>query len=136
MKTILISGILFQLSAGLDQTKDVVEEIRNGYPGIKPATFFGVVMLDRHLNDRYSGIMSDRYGNSGIKDFIMTEDSVTFQKFYPNRPAINYAFKKKGNVWHGTWQGPDCGRGTANCVFQETTEEEFFTPTEGHLSHI
>lgn len=74
------------------------------------------------------GHMSDRWGNSIITDFMISEKELSFAKRYTNRPAIHYIFgNKEDGTWKGIYEGPDCGRGTCKCVVIEINES-FFDP--------
>ncbi len=133
MNTIyLIQGIIFQTGPlfstrnkpGIDTAVFVQEAMHHGI-------FNGAVGGDEHA-ESFSGEMTDKWGNSKITDFIINGNKLTFVKKYERRPGINYEFTKKGDIWYGSYDGPDCGTGKSKCVLTPVDESFWdFNFTEG-----
>ena len=124
-KILLIHGVFFQAQYGFGI----------GYkPGIGSAVTLEKVVRqgvysaivgpgDNPSSEVFLGQMHDYVGYSAITDFKMTETELRFTKRYGGRKPISYVFtEKEGNVWTGTWEGIDCGRGVTRCVVTEVTE--------------
>jgi len=129
-KLYLIQGIIFQngnllgtsykpgIGIAVTIQKSMLFGIFNGIVG--PSVLEGV----------YGGHMNDKWGESGITDFQIIDDELSFSKHYKDRPPINYFFnKKENNTWIGSYQGKDCGTGYSKCIITEVDESFFDLPS-------
>lgn len=123
MNTIyLIQGIIFQAGPifltgnkpGVGTAVFVQEAMHHGI-------FNGVVGGDKHT-EFFSGEMTDKWGDSKITNFKIDGNRLTFVKTYKNRPGINYEFTQKGDIWYGSYSGPDCGTGKSKCILTPVNE--------------
>ncbi len=90
--------------------------------------FHAVVGPSEENSEELCGHMNDRWGQSKITNFQISEEGVSFTKWYTNRPPIDYVLSnKKENIWIGTWEGEDCGTGVCKCIVNEI-DESFFNP--------
>ena len=90
------------------------------------AMFHGVVGPDETAPETFCGSMTDKFGDSQIAGFQVTNKELRFDKYYKNRPVIHYIFtKKEGDVWLGTYSGEDCGKGETKCTLT-CLDETFF----------
>jgi len=88
----------------------------------------GIVGPNPENEEVLFGTMQDKWGKSEITNFKISEGELTFIKQYKGRPIINYRFKKNGgNVWHGQYEGVDCGKGESKCILTEI-DESFLNP--------
>ncbi len=125
----LIQGIIFQNGNILGTAYK---------PGIGVAVSIQKVMIYAICNgivgpsavkEIYNGHMTDKWGESGITDFKISDTELSFTKNYANRPPIEYYFdKKEGNIWLGSYQGRDCGTGDSKFIVTEINES-FFEPS-------
>lgn len=89
---------------------------------------FHAVIGPSEEGESFCGHMSDRWGNSAITNFKISDEELSFTKHYEDRPPINYLYgKKDGNVWFGGYAGINCGRGISKCVVLPINEY-FFDP--------
>lgn len=65
-------------------------------------------------NQIIEGELFDVWGLSSIEGNLLPNE-LNFNKSYRKRSPIKYQFKRKGNLWVGTYQGNDCGVGESLC---------------------
>jgi hypothetical protein len=134
-KVYLLQGVFFQgvwnpqLAYKPDFGLDVIIE-----KGVDYTMYQAIVGPENNTANTFSGMMSDRYGYSVINDVQMSETELKFTKYYTRRPPIEYSFKEKiGEMWIGTYGGPDCGRGIARCIVTEVDASFLFLEKETYL---
>jgi len=89
---------------------------------------FQAVVGPSEEDESFCGHMNDKWGNSKITNFKISDEVLSFTKMYKNRPPINYFYDKKdGDVWFGGYIGIDCGRGISKCIVVPINEY-FFDP--------
>ena len=124
-KLLLIQGVFFQaargFNVGYDSEMGAVATIAKV---LKQGVYHAIVGHDDGSSEKvFSGQMHDYVGYSTVTDLEMTETKLSFTKQYPGRQPISYVFNiKEGNVWTGTWEGPDCGCGVTNCIVTEVSD--------------
>ncbi len=108
--------------------------------GYKPGIGEAVTIQDAMIFAMYHGVVSeeetlcghmhDKWGDSQVTNFKVSETELTFSKFYDRRPEIRYRFiKKTDDVWFGSWEGEDCGTGQSKCILTPI-DESFFEVTK------
>ncbi len=130
-----LSGIIFQdgfgHNIGFDPTIGLRAMIttQTNY-----SIFHGVVenIQKNHPDALYEGVMTDRWGPSEIVDFVVDDFGISFEKRYNKRNPIYYKFPVDNRttpeeIWNGTYEGVDCGKGTAKLMINGLTED-FFSP--------
>jgi hypothetical protein len=128
-KLYLLQGIIFQNGhvLGIGQMPGIGSAVTINKALIY-AVFNGIVGPSVPKGN-YTGHMNDKWGESGISDFQISDTELTFSKHYKNRPPIHYLFNKKdGHIWLGGYVGADCGRGDSKLIITEI-EESFFELT-------
>lgn len=130
-KIYLLQGIIFQEGYvfGLGY-KTRIGFAATSNKAMRFSLFQGVVGSSSIDSSNYFGNMVDKWGESDITNFSMNESEniLTFEKHYPNRPLIKYFFdKKEGQTWLGTYKGSDSGSGSAKLIVTES-DEGFFIP--------
>jgi hypothetical protein len=126
-----LQGIIFQkgLVLGLGEKSGIGIAVKI-QQAINYGMFHAIVGPSEEDPKILCGHMSDRWGNSKITDFKISEEELSFTKWYENRPPIDYTFVfKKENVYHGVYEGDDCGTGLCKCIVNEINKS-FFDPNE------
>ena len=123
-KWYLIQGFFFQPHLAVGEL--LIREEHFLSAAVQNGMFAGIVKPIQGSNE-YKGCMTDYAGESKILDFVVKKDSLEFLKMYYGRTPVQYTFKKINAMWIGTYEGPDCGKGTAKCVLIEI-DETFVLP--------
>ena len=126
-KIYLLQGIIFQNGSiyGIGNKPGI-----GSAATIKPAMIFAMFhgIVGPNVLNELTGEMSDKWGESSITNFELTENTLTYIKHYNCRPPIHYSFtKKEDGSWSGKYSGIDCGEGEANIHVVETFES-FLSP--------
>ncbi len=125
-KLYLIQGIIFQNDhvLGIGYKPDIGTAVTI-QKAMLYAVFNGVIGPLNEEGD-YGGEMNDKWGESSITNFKISDTELSFTKQYKNRPPIEYLFdEKEGSTWIGTYQGQDCGTDDSKCFVTEI-DESFF----------
>ncbi len=105
---------LYGIAGWLSQLPDVECAAFGGY--------FRYDVLDRVLVD---GQLIDLWGSSSIEG-TMTENELRFTKMYEHRSdPISYRFRMQNGIWVGEYNGPETGRGRAQCKTFVAEEDAF-----------
>ena len=124
-----LQGVFFQKNWGMGTAIDPLIGVRATITSQLQFTMFHGLVGKEPMEENFSGMMNDRYGDAALTDFVLTDTEMSFTKKYLKRnDPIRYEFKeKKDGIWYGTWSGPAVGAGTAKCIVNETNEL-FFAP--------
>ncbi len=124
-----LQGIIFQrgYAFGLGQKPGIGTAVKI-MQTINHGMFHAIIGPSEENPKELCGQMNDCWGQSKITNFQITDEELSFTKWYERRPPIDYVFtNKKENVWHGMYEGEDCGMGTCKCIVNEI-DELFFEP--------
>ncbi len=129
-----LQGIIFQqgkiFGTAYDQSIGIVATIKDA---MIFAMFHGIVGSSKDNEKGFCGSMNDKWGESKITNFRLSDSELSFTKQYlikgmpyTGRPVIEYVFdKKEGGIWFGTYSGQDCGEGKSKCVVTKIKESFF-----------
>lgn len=134
-----IQGVFFQNQEWLGvQTVPIegnVAVLRRGlqwdmYAGIIFPNPERVHLPENKFTDEFIGGMNDHFGESTLKDIVITDLEISFSKKYNRRDdVIHYSFKiKDGNTWVGGYHGDEVGKGLSRCIITPVNDS-FNDPT-------
>lgn len=125
----LIQGFFLRISERLDISfRGKNGELTTGVKKeLSRCMYSGIIYPDPNNKSQLVGRMFDQDGKESVLfNITKTPKTITFIKqYYKGGYGINYRFRRKDNVWVGSYEGENIKKKKTKCVITEVPDDFF-----------